>query len=59
MTQEFVPFILQGIRTPEADAEKNLALFFDGLIPEVGDVVELVCYERTPGNVMLKWRVRK
>lgn len=56
---EYIPFLLQGAGSSHDEAERNLAFFFDGPIPEVGDVVELVCYERTPGNVMMTWRVKK
>jgi hypothetical protein len=53
MSWTFTPFMLQG-GTPEM-----LQMHFDGLLPEIGDALELVCYERTETSVSMKWRVRK
>jgi hypothetical protein len=55
----FIPLLFSAGFGSDAKMEQDLARFFDGPLPEVGDAVELVCYERTPGNVMMKWRVRK
>jgi hypothetical protein len=55
----FVPFMLQGSNLGPKSAEEYLAQFFEGPLPKVGDVVELVCYERSPGSAVMKWRVRK
>lgn len=50
---EFIPFLL--IATPSG----ALAQFFDGPVPVAGDRVELFCYDASPTEVKLKWRVVK
>lgn len=58
-TESFIPFLLGGSTFELKNAEEAIAEFFEGPIPQVGDAIELVCYGRSFGNVMMKWRVRK
>jgi len=48
---KFIPIKL------EAQSQNELAKFFDGPIPEIGDKVEMFCYSKGETNVCLKWRV--
>ena len=48
---KFTPMMLS------AGEGMNIADFFEGACPEVGDAVEMVCYERSPNSVSMKWRV--
>lgn len=56
---KFIPFCFSG------DAENLARHFENGVIPKVGDVIELVCYEVSTSDVTgltqvnCRWRVKE